>query len=78
MRVRCVKCFRDLEEGTYRNVGDTFEVSEERFNAINSTPYGVLTEEVEEPKAKPKQTKEDAEEKPKRRYTRRKTAQEQN
>jgi len=48
MIAKCVKRFRDLEAGTFRTVGATFEVTPERFKAINSAGYGQLVEEVEE------------------------------
>ena len=48
MLVRCVRRFRDLEAGTIREGGATFEATKERVDAINSTRYGHLVEIVEE------------------------------
>ena len=48
----CRRGFRDLETGELRSAGDTFEVTQERLDAINGTQYGTLAEPVEEaPKA---------------------------
>ena len=38
--------FRDLEANAYREAGERFEVSRERFDAINGTRYGQLVAEV--------------------------------
>ena len=48
MIAKCVRRFRDIEAGTFREVGATFDVTEERFEAINSAGYGQLVEEVKE------------------------------
>jgi len=48
MLVRCVKRFKDLQAGTYREVGATFEVDDERYHAINNARYGQLVEKVDE------------------------------
>lgn len=48
MVIKCVRRFRDLEAGTFRKEGDTFEVTEERYQAINTAGYGQLVEKVEE------------------------------
>lgn len=48
MRVMCARRFRDIENGVFREVGDTFEVDEKRYEAINSAGYGVLVKKVEE------------------------------
>jgi len=40
----------DLKEKKYREVGDTFEVSQSRLKEINSTIHGRLVEEVKEKK----------------------------
>lgn len=49
MLAECVDKFLDKIEGTMRDVGDRFEVTEERFNEINSTRYGTLVKAVEMP-----------------------------
>lgn len=55
MLIRCVFPFVDSEANASREIGDSWEVSEERFKAINATVYGVLVEAVnEEPAEKPK------------------------
>ena len=52
MLVKTNRCFYDLREYCYRNVGDIFEVSQDRFNELNELVNGFV-EEV-------KETKEDA------------------
>lgn len=55
MKVKAVRQFYDLKENVRRipgKPGDTFEVTQARFKEINSTKYGVLVEEVNEPKTK--------------------------
>lgn len=44
----------DLEAKTLRKAGETFDVTEERFRAINATRYGTLAVEVKEAPKKPK------------------------
>lgn len=46
MLVEAITRFRDLEANAYRDVGERFEVSSERYEAINGTRYGRLVEEV--------------------------------
>jgi len=48
MVIKCIKRFRDLDAGIFREEGDTFEVTEERYQAINTAGYGQLVEKVEE------------------------------
>lgn len=48
MLVKCITEFMDLKAHKLREEGETFEVSEDRFKAINSTRYGVLVEEATE------------------------------
>lgn len=48
MLARCVKRFKDLQAGTFREEGATFDVTRERYNAINTAGYGKLVEEVAE------------------------------
>lgn len=57
MIVQAIKEFRDLESGTLRKGGDRFEVTPERFAALNSSRYGELVREVEAPRGKSKTTK---------------------
>lgn len=54
MKAKVIKPFYDKKEGVTRNVGDTFTVSEDRFEKINSTKFGVLAVAVIEGTAKPK------------------------
>jgi len=49
MRVKCVKAFRDFAAGRLRDGGEEFDVSPDRFEAINGTRYGVLVEALEAP-----------------------------
>lgn len=55
MRAKAIKPFVDKKEGVTRKLGDTFTLSAERFEEINSTKFGtlVVTEEAAKPK-KPK------------------------
>lgn len=46
MKARVVSEFLDVEAKCDRSVGDEFECSKERFDAINSTKFGTLVEEV--------------------------------
>lgn len=48
MKVRALKGFVDLEENKRRGKGEEFEVTEERFEEINSSKYGKLVEAVVE------------------------------
>lgn len=54
MKAKVLKPFIDKKEGVTRNVGDTFTLSKERFEEINSTKFGVLVKAVAEEAAKPK------------------------
>lgn len=62
MLAECIVRFKDIDAGVLREVGDRFEVTKERLEAINGTKYGTLATEVAEPQN----------EAPKRRTTRRK------
>lgn len=44
MRVKCIRTFRDFEAGRVRDSGEEFEVTPDRFKAINGTEYGTLVE----------------------------------
>lgn len=48
MIAECTREFRDLEAGVVRRVGDAFEVTPERLEAINGTKYGALAKAVED------------------------------
>ena len=54
MKVKVIKPFVDKKEGVTRKLGDTFTVSKERYEEINSTKFGVLVKAVAEEAAKPK------------------------
>jgi hypothetical protein len=54
MKARVLKPFIDKKEGVTRKPGDTFVLSKERFEEINSTKFGVLVKAVAEEAAKPK------------------------
>lgn len=50
MRARCIREFRDFENGrSLRRVGEEFDVTPERLRKLNSTRYGKLAEAVETP-----------------------------
>ena len=51
MRVKCKRIFRDFDAGLVRSEGEEFEVTPDRFDAINGTRYGTLVEALEDPKA---------------------------
>lgn len=48
MRVKALDQFNDLTEKVMRKKGDEFEVTEKRFEKINSTSFGVLIEIIKE------------------------------
>lgn len=54
MKAKAIKPFRDKKEGVTRKLGDTFTLSKERYEEINSTIFGVMVEAVAEETAKPK------------------------
>lgn len=47
MLVKTNRCFYDLRKDCYRNVGDVFEVSQDRFDELNELVNGFV-EEVKE------------------------------
>ena len=47
MKVKVLKKFNDLKERKVRNIGDVFEVTENRFKKINANLFGPLVIEVE-------------------------------
>ncbi|ODM27630.1 hypothetical protein A7W90_16205 [Clostridium sp. Bc-iso-3] len=53
MRVRAIQIFIDKKEGVARKVGDTFNLSKERLEEVNSTKFGALVEVVAEETTKP-------------------------
>lgn len=46
MKVRAIKPFRDLEEGVERKEGEQWDVTEERYEHINSVYSFPLVEKV--------------------------------
>lgn len=52
MKARCTTPFYDKQEGKDREPGEVFECTDERFEAINATEFGVLAEAVAQPKAR--------------------------
>lgn len=48
MRVRTVQPFRDLVEGVERALNDEFDVTPERFAAINERGFGELVVAIDE------------------------------
>lgn len=54
MRAKATEDFMDKEAKTLRKAGETFDVTEERFKALNATRYGTLAVEVKEAPKKPK------------------------
>ncbi len=56
MKARVLKPFIDKKEGVTRKPGDTFTLSKERYEEINSTKFGVLVDAVAEETAKRKKS----------------------
>lgn len=54
MKAKALKPFIDKKEGVTRKMGDTFILSKERLEEINSTKFGALVKAVAEETAKPK------------------------
>ncbi len=57
MKAKCIFPFFDYEAKCDREVGDVWECSKERFEAMNATAFGILVEEVKEKKAPKKPAK---------------------
>ena len=78
MRVKCIRTFRDFDAGRIRDEGDEFEVSPDRYDAINGTRYGTLVEALEDQETAEKPDEgnmpEGGEESAQKRPQRRKTA----
>lgn len=49
MKIKAIRCFYDLKDDKYRNVGDEFEVTKARFDELNKLVAGFV-EEIEEEK----------------------------
>ena len=54
MKARVVGGFFDVKEKVPRSVGDEFELTEKRFNEINSAGFGELVVKVAEEATAPK------------------------
>jgi hypothetical protein len=50
MRVKVLRTFRDKETKTLHRKGKEIEITKKRYEEINSTAFGILVEEIEEPK----------------------------
>ena len=46
MKAECITKFKDIDAGRIREVGERFELTPERFKAINSAGHGKLIREV--------------------------------
>ena len=57
MKVRALIRFEDYKESVMRNVGDVFEVTEERHEEI-LTKGGLWVEPIEEPETEPEPVEE--------------------
>lgn len=58
MLIEAVQGFQDYEHNKlWRKPGERWEVTPQRFAAINSTKWGILAKAVDEPEAKPKAKK---------------------
>jgi hypothetical protein len=58
MTVKAIIAFYDIKEGVTRNEGDTFAVSEERYQQLLSSKFGKLVEKVAEATEKSKEPKQ--------------------
>ena len=56
MRVRILKPFKDKNKNIIYQEGKKIEVTNERFEEINSTAHGILVEEIKEEKPAKKKT----------------------
>lgn len=56
MKAKALKPFIDGKEGVTRKPGDTFALSKERYEEINSTRFGALVAEVVEAKLQAKRS----------------------
>lgn len=50
MKIKVTRCFYDLKDDKYRNVGDEFEVTKARFDELNKLVAGFVEEIKEEKK----------------------------
>lgn len=50
MKVKAVKDFRDKHTKTLHRVGETLEMSQERYKEVNGTSLGVFVKKVTEKK----------------------------
>lgn len=50
MKIKVTRCFYDLKDDKYRNVGDEFEVTKVRFDELNKLVAGFVEEIKEEKK----------------------------
>lgn len=57
MKVKVIKKFKNKYSKGIHNIGDILDISDKRFEEINSTSYGILVEEIKEDK-ETKKTKE--------------------
>lgn len=60
MKVKVIRKFKDKQSKKVREVGETIEVTRERYGELTTSPFGVFVEEVkreaieEKPKKKKK------------------------
>lgn len=52
MKVKATRFFHDASEDVIRQSGETFEVTQERFDEINGAGHGVLVKRVSQPRKK--------------------------
>ena len=50
MKAKVIRKFIDLKANKTRNPGEIFEVTQKRFEEINSTSFGPLVEEMKKEK----------------------------
>ena len=50
MKAKALRTFRNKYSKKLHKEGEVIEISEKRFNEINSAGFGTLVEEIKEPK----------------------------
>lgn len=48
MKAKVKKAYRDKHSKEFHGIGETVEVSQKRFEQINSTAFGIFLEEIPE------------------------------
>lgn len=59
MKIRVIKNFRDKYNNNRYKEDEELEITEERFEEINSTSFGILVEKIEENTKEDEKTEEE-------------------